>query len=82
MKTRCFVALLSFTLCSASPALAETLNWIRQLGTSESDAASGVSADGLGDVYIAGLTEGSLGEPTPAARTRLWPSSRTCCWAT
>jgi hypothetical protein len=37
------------------------LQWIRQLGTSEPDAAMGVSADAAGNVYIAGPTRGSFG---------------------
>ena len=37
-----------------------TLEWTRQLGTSEYDMSYGVSADGLGNVYISGDTEGSL----------------------
>ena len=40
-----------------------TLAWTRQLGTSESDSDSGVSADALGNVYISGSTWGSLGGP-------------------
>ncbi|BBO31877.1 SBBP repeat-containing protein [Lacipirellula parvula] len=35
--------------------------WGNQIGTSGQDSASGVSADGLGNVYISGTTEGSLG---------------------
>jgi hypothetical protein len=35
--------------------------WVRQLGTSETDAASGVATDGKGSVYLAGSTTGSLG---------------------
>jgi hypothetical protein len=42
---------------------AGTLQWTRQLGTSEIDDSHGVSADGLGNVYIAGHTQGSLGGP-------------------
>lgn len=37
------------------------LQWTRQLGTSLSDASFDVSADSLGNVYISGITEGSLG---------------------
>ena len=40
-----------------------TLLWTQQLGTSGNDGSSGVSADGLGNVYISGSTEGSLGGP-------------------
>lgn len=39
------------------------LRWIQQLGTRNFDSASGVSADGLGHVYITGYTSGSLGGP-------------------
>ena len=51
------VLLLTF----APTARAEFLEWTRQLGTSSNDSSSGVSADGLGNVYISGSTEGSLG---------------------
>lgn len=39
---------------------AGTLQWTRQIGTSDYDAGNGVSADGLGNVYITGRTDGSL----------------------
>jgi NADH:ubiquinone oxidoreductase subunit len=42
---------------------AGSLEWIRQLGTSGTEQSNGVSADGLGNVYISGSTEGSLGGP-------------------
>ena len=61
MNTKCLVALLSFTLCSVSSARAETLDWIRQLGTSDWEFSEAVSADGLGSVYISGSTRGDLG---------------------
>jgi hypothetical protein len=38
------------------------LRWKRQLGTSRSDGANGVAADG-DNVYIGGSTFGSLGGP-------------------
>lgn len=38
--------------------------WVRQLGTSAADHSWGVSADGLGNVYISGETYGSLGGPS------------------
>ena len=38
-----------------------TVDWIRQLGTSDFDTSWGVSADSLGNVYISGRTRGSLG---------------------
>lgn len=37
------------------------LLWIRQLGTSASDSANDVATDGDGNVYVSGLTGGSLG---------------------
>jgi hypothetical protein len=40
-----------------------SLQWTRQLGTSRGDDGDGVSADGLGNVYISGATGGSLGGP-------------------
>ena len=40
-----------------------TLLWTEQIGTSNEDFSSAVSADNLGNVYISGVTEGSLGGP-------------------
>jgi hypothetical protein len=42
---------------------AGALQWTQQLGTATYDYSEGVSADGLGNVYISGLTYGSLGGP-------------------
>jgi hypothetical protein len=39
------------------------LQWTQQLGTSHADIADAVSADGLGNVYVSGVTRGSLGAP-------------------
>ena len=50
-------------VCSVSSSDAQTLEWTRQLGTTERDQSFGVSADGLGNVYIAGWTSGDLGGP-------------------
>src|SRR5262249_3041942 len=38
--------------------------WIRQIGTSASDVATAVSADGLGGVFVTGWTGGALGGPS------------------
>jgi hypothetical protein len=38
-----------------------SLLWTKQLGTPASDTGRGVSADGLGNVYISGITNGNLG---------------------
>ena len=40
-----------------------TLRWIQQLGTRKDDRSRGVSADGLGSIYITGITGGNLGGP-------------------
>ena len=40
-----------------------TLGWVRQLGSSGNDQPLSVSADGLGNAYISGWTNGSLGGP-------------------
>jgi hypothetical protein len=37
-----------------------TLHWVRQLGTAQHDVGFSISADGLGNVYLSGLTEGTL----------------------
>jgi hypothetical protein len=60
MKVIAVAGYFSVTLCCAGASDAETLDWIRQLGTSGSDASYGVSADGLGNIYTSGHTGGSL----------------------
>jgi hypothetical protein len=65
------------------PAAAVNLDWTRQLGTSAREDNYGVSADGLGNVYISGYTQGGLQGTNVGARdafvakydssgTRLW----------
>jgi hypothetical protein len=46
---------------------AGNLFWMTQAGTSNYDVSTGVSADGLGNVYITGWTGGSLGAPNAGA---------------
>lgn len=47
---------------TATKAVAEpAILWTQQFGTVETDGATGVSADGLGNVYVTGRTRGSLG---------------------
>jgi len=41
-------------------AQAQEILWIRQFGSSGFDSASGVAADGVGNAYVAGGTEGTL----------------------
>jgi hypothetical protein len=40
------------------PAHAQTLEWVRQFGTEKQEGGNGVSADGLGNVYVAGVQTG------------------------
>jgi len=47
---------------------AGNLQWTQQLGTSAHDQSNGVSVDGLGNVYISGETDGSLGGPNSGGR--------------
>lgn len=47
---------------------AGNLQWTRQLGTSSDDFSNFVSADGLGNVYISGFTDGSLGGTSGGGR--------------
>jgi Beta-propeller repeat/RTX calcium-binding nonapeptide repeat (4 copies) len=35
--------------------------WIRQFGTAEAEQGNGISVDNLGNVYVSGVTQGSLG---------------------
>ncbi len=44
------------------------LLWTEQLGTSSSDYSTGVSSDGLGNVYISGETLGSFGRTSAGGR--------------
>ncbi len=48
--------------------------WIRQLGTSDSEQASALASDGAGGTYIAGYTYGSLGAPNagPPETSDVW----------
>jgi hypothetical protein len=64
-KLSVVAGLVCFAFLSAAEAhvQAETLHWTRQLGTSAVDESTGVSADGLGNVYISGWTYGNLGGP-------------------
>jgi hypothetical protein len=46
--------------------------WTRQLGSTELDFNTLVSADGLGNVYLAGRTNGSLGGPNEPGDLDAW----------
>jgi hypothetical protein len=43
------------------------LLWNRQIGSAAADLVLGVATDGVGSVYIAGYTDGSLGGPNKSA---------------
>ena len=45
-----------------------TVQWTRQIGTSESDGARGIAVDGSGNSYITGWTFGDLGGPNQGRR--------------
>ncbi len=68
MRTTSLIAMLSLAVCNTALAQGQTLDWTRQLGTNRDDRGNGVSADALGNVYITGTTEGSLGGPNAGGR--------------
>jgi|GEM_PF-2133856 len=47
---------------------AGTRQWIKQMGTWGDDYARGIAADGLGNVFITGETNGSLGGPNAGGK--------------
>src|SRR4051794_21002087 len=61
--TICGIMSLNALNCQAGQAV--TLEWTRQLGTSAHERSYGVSADGLGNVYMTGTTYGGLTRPHP-----------------
>jgi hypothetical protein len=52
---------LTAATCCVPTASGQTHEWTEQLGSVSSEGSRGVSADGSGNVYIAGWTSGSLG---------------------
>jgi hypothetical protein len=53
----------SFAASMARAEQAYDLAWVRQMGTTANDYSNSVAVDGLGNVYISGYTNGSLGGP-------------------
>jgi hypothetical protein len=47
------------------------LQWTRQFGTTGADEIRGISLDGLGNVYVAGWTDGTLAAPHAGGRDAL-----------
>ena len=65
------------------PVQAQTLSWKRQLGTSSSDSSNGVATDRNGNVYVSGITYGSLAganQGTIDAWVAKYNSSGTLVW--
>src|SRR3954454_22926471 len=62
--TRVVLTTAACLLLSLNQIRAQTVQWIRQHGTTFHEDAIAVSADGLGNVYITGETNGSLGGPS------------------
>src|SRR5690348_9926685 len=48
--------------------LSVNVDWIAQQGTSATDESRGVSADGMGNVYVTGYTSGNLGGTNAGAQ--------------
>ncbi|MBM4031436.1 MAG: choice-of-anchor D domain-containing protein [Planctomycetes bacterium] len=86
-SARTFLAcLLAVALAAAGPwgAAAPILAWTRQVGTSSDDRSYGVSADGLGNLYISGFTFGSLGGPNAGSNDAFltkYDSAGTLLWS-
>ena len=60
------------------------LHWTRQFGTSGSDESRSISADGLGSVHVAGVTDGSLVGSSAGGRdafVRKYDASGALLWA-
>ena len=63
MKTAFPFAFLATIFTTVTTVHCQSTEWIRQLGTTGDDVSNGVSTDGLGNVYIVGRTDDSLGGP-------------------
>lgn len=48
------------------PAHAQTLQWVRQVGTAAHDAAAAVTTDASGNIYVGGVTRGTFPGQTSA----------------
>jgi len=60
-----------------------TALWTRQFGTSSVDHSSAIVADGLGNIYVSGVTHGSLGGPNAGGMDgfiRKYDASGTMLW--
>jgi Beta-propeller repeat len=55
-------------LIAPSMVAAQSIEWIRQIGTPESESAYAISADTLGNVFMSGFTRGGLGAASAYGR--------------
>ncbi len=62
------LAIVGLIAVNIEPAAAVNLDWTRQLGTSAREDNYAVSADGIGNVYISGYTQGALQGSNVGAR--------------
>ncbi len=46
--------------------------WLKQLGSAEDDSARGLATDGVGNVYLAGYTEGELEAGKHVGKADIW----------
>jgi hypothetical protein len=54
------LAMAAVMMAAAVPAHGQTLQWARQFGTAGYDAASAVTTDAAGNIYVGGVTRGVL----------------------
>lgn len=59
--TRRLVETVFIMLIAPSMVAAQSIEWIRQIGTPEYESAYAISADTLGNVFMSGFTRGGLG---------------------
>ncbi|MEZ6072272.1 MAG: SBBP repeat-containing protein [Pirellulales bacterium] len=62
-KTAASMLAMWLTLCCTCGVFGQTFDWVEQFGTSGNDGGHSISADGLGNLFISGITYGSLDGP-------------------
>ncbi len=63
MRVAAIALLLLTTAANESAGATPSILWNQQFGTPSKDSGSGISLDGLGSVYVTGITSGDLGGP-------------------
>ncbi len=61
MNSRTLALFFALACCQVRLGRGQSLEWVRQMGTSQSENAGGISTDGLGNVFVSGQTRGNLG---------------------